>query len=153
MKCGRNLLQTFFEYYQNTGVIAVDIPSEILKKPQKNRNDRKKRKRSRYCKNTWTSRSQAPVHFQTLNMNYDSETSVEDQVCTFRNASSRQTVNKRRDLNQAHVSSYRESENTYLNSSQAKTFVVHPPSISIIDFNIISRNDVERFNALNKVKL
>lgn len=152
MKCGRNLLQTIFEYYQNTGVITVEIPTEIFKKPQKSRSRKLKRRRSRYYRNTWIPRSEAPIHFQNLNMNYDSETSFEEPGSTFRNVSSRQTFDKRYVHRYPHVGTHRESENTTSNVPQPKTFVVYPPSISIIDFNVISRNDMEKFCALNKTK-
>lgn len=144
MKCGRNLLQTIFEYYQNTGVIATEIPTEIFKKSQKNRSRRIKRGRNKYCRNSWTPRNQAPLHFQTLNMNYDSETSIEDPGSSYRNAISRQAFERKHDR--------RDFEYTFMNNPQPKTFGVYPPSISIIDFNVISRNDMERFCALNKIK-
>lgn len=147
MKCGRNLLQTIFEYYQNTGVIALEIPTEIFKKKLKPRIRRMKKRRNKYY-DSWTPRSQAPVHFQTLNMNYDSETSVEDPGSTLRHSSSRRTFERRRD--QRNISTHGDFDYGYMNNVQPKTFVVYPPTISIIDFNVISRNDLERFCALNK---
>lgn len=146
MKCGRNLLQTIFEYYQNTGVIALEIPSQIFKKSQKNRMRKLKRKRTRYYRNVWTPRSQAPLHFQ--NLNYDSETSFEDPGSSFRNISSRQTFDKRRELRNNLYDSTRRN----LDDAQPKSFVVYQPTISIIDFNVISRNDMDKFCALNKTK-
>lgn len=150
MKCGRNLLQTFFEYYQNIGVIVAEIPTEIFKKSQKQRCRKLKRRRSRYYRNWWTPRSEAPVHFQ--NLNYDSETSVEDTGSTFRNYSSRQAFRSRRDNKNEHVSNKRNCEHFYVNEEQSRTFVFYPPTVSIIDFNVISRTDMEKFYELNKAK-
>lgn len=152
MKCGRNLLQTIFEYYQNTGVIAAELTTEIFKKPQKSRSRKIRKKRNMCYKNGWTPRSPAPLHFQTLNMHYESERSGEDPGSTVINASSSMAFDRRRDYRTAHFSSHQEFESGYMNNPKPRTFVVYPPSISIIDFNVISRNDIEKFCALNKIK-
>ncbi|KAG5893192.1 hypothetical protein JTB14_016468 [Gonioctena quinquepunctata] len=154
MRCGRNLVRTFLEYYQNIGAIPVEISSEILSKKRRPRtNQIRRRNRNRYQR-PLTSRTQAQLHFQNLNI-YDSETSLEDFTFSYRNSSPQRTFER---LSEQFNSrgTVRESPQKYCRSSSPPptTFVVLPePALSIIDFNFMSRDDIETVSNLNKKKL
>lgn len=151
MKCGRNLIQTIFEYYQNIGVIAVQMPAGIFNK-RKRSNTRKIKRRNKNLKSSGRNRVEAHVHYQNLDMKYDSETSGEELVYGYKNLSSQRNLSTYRTFEK--ISEQLNSRNTNRteypkecrsNSPLSKTFVVLPePSLSIIDFNLISRDDFQK---------
>lgn len=77
-----------------------------------------------------TSRPTAVLHFTDLNINYDSETSVEDSPATFRNHFSPRRPQKKEDMG--------------LSPPPVTVVVLPEPTLSIIDFNFITRGDIER---------
>lgn len=163
MRCGRNLIRTFLEYYHNTGAIPMQIAPEISNKKHRARtNQIRRRNKNRYKPRPLTSRTQAQLHFTNLNINYDSETSLEDFSYSYRNSSPRRTferfseqLHSRRNVGGGGRSGREYSQKfTKSSSPPPTTYVVLPePSLSIIDFNIISRDDIERVTNLNKVAI
>ncbi|CAH1153394.1 unnamed protein product, partial [Phaedon cochleariae] len=131
MRCGRNLVRTFLEYYQNTGAIPIEIGSEITNKKRRPRtNQIRRRNRNRYQR-PLTSRTLAQLHFQNLNI-FDSETEFEDYSYSYRNPSP-QRVN---DQNTAKSTARGNPQKFFRSSSPPPTtYVVLPePALSIIDF-------------------
>ncbi|KAJ8923551.1 hypothetical protein NQ315_010129 [Exocentrus adspersus] len=161
MRCGRNLVRTFLEYYHNIGAIPIQIVPEIpVKRHHRSRiNQIRRRNKNRY-KRPLTSRTLAQLHFTNLNINYDSDTSIEDFSYSYRN-SSRQRTFRYSEHSQSRKNFAGETvhggENRQKFSKSSSppptTYVVLPePSLSIIDFNIISRDDIERVTKLNKAR-
>ncbi|KAJ8930881.1 hypothetical protein NQ314_016301 [Rhamnusium bicolor] len=159
MRCGRNLVRTFLEYYHNIGAIPIQIATEIgNKKPRPRTNQIRRRNKNRYQKRPLTGRTQALLHFKNLNINYDSETSIEDYTYSYRNSSPQRTfekISEQLNLRKTAVGGGDNVQKLCRNGSPPPTtYVVLPePSLSIIDFNVISRGDIEKVSNLNKVKL
>ncbi|CAG9760170.1 unnamed protein product [Ceutorhynchus assimilis] len=158
MRCGRNLVRTFLEYYQNTGAIPLQITSAVSSQRKRARTCQVRQRNKNYVRNKTplTGRTQAQLHFKHLNMNYDSETSADD--CTFsnRNASPRKYFDKIPEHFNSRKSAKNVSQKNYhfrSGSPIATTFVVLPePSLTVIDFNVMSRDDIDRVSNFNKIK-
>ncbi|XP_066152852.1 cytosolic carboxypeptidase 6-like isoform X1 [Euwallacea fornicatus] len=160
MRCGRNLIRAFLEYYRTTGAIPLEITMEVANKKKTSRSSQKRHgsnKRPLRKRKSLTGRVEAQLHFKNLNINYDSETSVEDCLYSYGICSPRKIFNR---ISEQH--SYRnKNENTSRNrpnckgnvAAIAKNFVVLPePSLTVIDFNVISRNDIDRMSNLHPLK-
>nr|XP_023029222.1 cytosolic carboxypeptidase 6 [Leptinotarsa decemlineata] len=154
MRCGRNLVRTFLEYYHNTGAIPVEIGSQIASKKRRPRTNQVKRRNKNLYQRPLTSRTQAQLHFQNLNI-YDSETSFDDYTFSYRHSSPQRTFEKiREQLNSRGTARGNPQKYFTNNSPPPTTFVVLPePGLSIIDFNVISRDDIEAVSNLNQRKL
>ncbi|KAJ8937163.1 hypothetical protein NQ318_009365 [Aromia moschata] len=160
MRCGRNLVRTFLEYYHNTGAIPFQITSEIANRRHRPRiRQIRRRNRNRYQPRPLTSRTVAQLHFKNLNINYDSDTSLDDFTYSYRNSGPQRTFERiSEQLNSRRAAAGVEGEygkKVYRSGSPLPaTFVVLPePSLSIIDFNLISREDIEKVSNFNKVKV
>nr|CAI5867766.1 unnamed protein product [Callosobruchus analis] len=129
MRCGRNLVRTFLEYYHNTGAIPIQLSSEIGEKKRRAFTNQVKRRNKERHQRPMTSRTLAQLHFQNLRIADFSDTSAsadDDYYNSSRNAESmRDQASKSLDQ-----SFYRS------NSPLPTKYVVLPePSLSIIDFN------------------
>jgi len=79
MRCGRNLVRTFLEYYQVTGTIPVSLTSEMSQKKRRPKTHRTRpTTRNSTRERPKTTRSRVLLHFTDLNVNYDSETSGDE---------------------------------------------------------------------------
>lgn len=149
MKCGRNLVKTFLEYYQNTGAIPILMGSEIIQKGRKPRMiDIRRRNKRR--QRPLTSRTLAALHFKNLNI-CDYDTSFDDLTFSHRNQSPQRTTFERlaEQLNSRGDSQFGPK---YRNTPVSPTIYVDPePTLSIIDFNLIIRDDINAYNQ-NKMK-
>lgn len=158
MRCGRNLARTFLEYYQNTGAIPTQITTEVSSKRKRARTSQIRQRNKNHIRNKTplTGRTQAQLHFKNLNINYDSETSMEDCTYSYRNSSPRKMFDKiseQYNLRRSAKSVSQKNYNCRNGSPVPTTFVVLPePSLTVIDFNVISRDDIDRVTNLNKIK-
>lgn len=146
MRCGRNLIRTFFKYYTVTGIIPVQITSEISHKKKRPNTHRSRSTPGSYRKRCNTNRPQAQLHFTDLNINYDSETSNEDSPYSFRN-----NFSPRRQFPRYFESAQdRTKTSTFVRSNTVgspppQTIVVYPqPTLSIVDINMITREEMKR---------
>lgn len=143
MRCGRNLMKSFLEYYRSIGIIPIQLAPEVTHKKRRPKTHcfRSRTTKDSYRARPHTSRTQVLLHFKDLNINYDSETSLEDD-----------SPYSYRNLNKNVMSKFNEYNEDVrninvgptINSPPPKTFIVMPePSLSIIDFNLITRNGIE----------
>ncbi|KAJ8977327.1 hypothetical protein NQ317_018609 [Molorchus minor] len=155
MRCGRNLARTFLEYYHNTGAIPFQISTEITSKKNRPRfRQVRRRNKNRYQPRPLTSRTQAQLHFKNLNINYDSDTSVEDLSYSYRNTGLQRTLEKISEQLSKNEEMGNEQNNYRSGSPLPTTLVVLPePCLTIIDFNLISRDDIEKVSNVNKLNL
>lgn len=130
------MVRTFFKYYHVTGAIPVDLTAQILQKKRRPHTRRSRSITRNSARRPDTSRQTATLHFMDLNINYyDSETSVESG--TFKNQFS-----PRRLLRKGNKKPMRGGS---LHSPPPETINVLPkPTLSIIDFNVITRGDFEK---------
>ncbi|KAK4871740.1 hypothetical protein RN001_015864 [Aquatica leii] len=149
MRCGRNLVRAFLEYYQVNGTIPISLPSELSQQKKRPKTHRlRPSTRNSNSDRPKTTRDRVLLHFTDLNVNYDSELSGDELQ-----HSSRYYFSPRRNIDKYH---YRDEH--YLKkiggggvikcgrvgSPPPLTFIVMPePSLSIIDFNLITRNDID----------
>lgn len=149
MRCGRNLLRTFIEYYKLTEVIPLNIFEEIM--PKKKRRARTTIGRSsnrNISQRPKTTRSSALVHYTDININYDSSTSCDELPY-----SSRYYHSPRRQLHDTSRRSDICSRMDKSNQSPPLTFDIPPqPSLTIIDFNSITIGSLEEATKRNKYK-
>lgn len=143
MRCGRNLVRTFLEYYHNTGDIPMQLHTEIVNKKHRSTKKQIRRRNKNRHQRPMTSRTQALMHFKNLNINYDSE--FEDYNYSYRNASPMRAFEK---LNEKFNKRLNKDVKTSTNdecrsqSPLPMTYIMPPePNLSIIDFNVIARND------------
>lgn len=133
MRCGRNLIKAFWEYYQVSGLIPINLTTDMSEKKRRPKTQRSKRIRHQATKRPQTSRNPILLHFTDLNINYDSETSGEWSPTSKHQFS----PHRQHDL----LKNIRE---TSASSPPPCTYIVLPqPSLSIIDFNLITRNGIE----------
>ncbi|XP_060516211.1 cytosolic carboxypeptidase 6 [Cylas formicarius] len=146
MRSGRNLVRTFLEYYQNTGAIPVQLAAEVSSKRKKSKSNQTRRRHASYSRTT-ANRTEALIHFKNLNTNYDSETSFEEFTYSFRTTSPRKTFDK---IAERHNSRGVQREGC---RSGSPTFVVLPEqSLTVIDFNIMSRDDIDKVSNFQRNK-
>lgn len=137
MRCGRNLARALLEYYQVMGVIAVELNKEIKQKKKHKRRPRSISPNS-YRSRPMTSRTVAPLHFKDLNI-YDSETSLEEPpVSSSRNKLSSNRMKFKKNT----------PKTTYQSPPPTPLITLPQPSLSIIDFNLMTRNEIMK--AVNK---
>ncbi|XP_019764903.2 cytosolic carboxypeptidase 6 [Dendroctonus ponderosae] len=158
MRCGRNLVRTFFEYYTNTGAIAFHITAEVSSKRTRSRTAQIRRRNQKHGRNRTplTGRIQAQLHFTNLNINYDSETSLEDCTYSYRYTSPRKAFDKiseQYSLRKSAKSNIEQKHNFRSDSPIPTTYVVLPePSLTVIDFNVMSRDDIDKVSKVNKIQ-
>lgn len=158
MRCGRNLVRTFFQYYTNTGAIVSHISAEVSSKRTRSRRSQIRRRNQNHGRNRTplTGRIQAQLHFTNLNINYDSETSLEDCTYSYRYTSPRKAFDKISEQYSLRKSAKRNNEpshNFRSDSPIPTTYVVLPePSLTVIDFNVISRDDIDKVSKVNKIQ-
>lgn len=142
MRCGRNLIKTFLEYYHSTGAIPIEIAMELHNKKRRPRTHyTRSTTRNSYRQRPYTAKTQALLHFKDLTINYESDSSVEDP--TYRKPATNRFFDKINDF----------VKKPKLAVSPPPTIVVIPePSLSIIDFNLITRNDIEKASKLQHKK-
>lgn len=146
MRCGRNLIRTFSEYYRVIGTIPTNLAVEICRKRNRPRTHRARSTiRTSTRQRPKTTRNRVELHFSDLNINYDSETSGDELQHTNNKYSS-----PNRYLPQKSDFEYRKiGDKEWLSygksvSPPPTTYIVMPePSLSIIDFNMITRNGLE----------
>lgn len=126
-------MRTFLKYYHVTGAIPIELSAQILQKKRRPHTHRSRSVTRNSTRRIQTSRPTAVLHCTDLNINYDSETSV-DESATFRNHfSPRRVLHKK------------ENKVARGHSPPPVTIMVLPePTLSIIDFNIITRGDIEK---------
>ncbi|KAL1493057.1 hypothetical protein ABEB36_011196 [Hypothenemus hampei] len=158
MRCGRNLIKTFLEYYRNTGAIPMEIISEINHKRKLFRSSkiRQKNKNLVRSRTPLTGRAQAQLHFKNLSINYDSDTSFDDGTFSYKNhcSSPRKMFEKIAERYKLRKTpKIAEFQRNFNNTSPIPTtYVVLPePSLTVVDFNLLSRNN-EKLSNLNKSK-
>lgn len=123
------------KYYHVIGVIPIELNAEILQKKRRPRTHRSRSITRNSARRVQTSRQPAVLHFTDLNIHYDSETSVES--ATLRNRFSPRRLVQRKDAKLTRGSS--------LHSPPPETITVLPePTLSIIDFNVITRGEFEK---------
>lgn len=138
MRSGRNLARALLEYYQVMGIIPIELTAEIKQK-------KKHKRRHVISPNSYsrpmTSRTVAPVHFKDLNI-YESETSADEPVSSFRNIFSQKHHTERNSKKSVH-------KLKILPSPPPTPLTPIPqPTVSIIDFNLMTRNEIMK--AVNK---
>ncbi|XP_056645865.1 cytosolic carboxypeptidase 6 [Diorhabda sublineata] len=151
MRCGRNLVKTFLEYYHNTGAIPILLGTEIVQKKQKPRLKEIRRRNKKRLQRPLTSRTLAELHFKNLNI-CDYDTSFDELTFSHRHATShRHTFNRLTEqLHTKEDNTQGGKNNTPLSPT---TYVVLPePSLSIIDFNLIIREDINAYINQNQKK-
>ncbi|KAF5289614.1 hypothetical protein FQR65_LT11805 [Abscondita terminalis] len=149
MRCGRNLVRTFLEYFQVTGTIPISLttePSQQKKRPNTHRF--RPSTRNSNSDRPKTSRNRVQLHFTGLNIHYDSETSGDELQHSTRNYfSPRKNIDKYQDRDEHYLKKIGGGgiiRCGRLGSPPPSTFIVMPePSLSIIDFNLITRNDLD----------
>ncbi|CAH1378101.1 hypothetical protein MTP99_019477 [Tenebrio molitor] len=147
MRCGRNLIKTFLEYYHSTGAIPIELAMEVHNKKRRPRTHHSRSTtRNSHRQRPHTTKTQALLHFKDLNINYESDTSMED--FTYRKPETSRFFEKFADyMKKTNVMYSTKSER--MGSPPPTTIVVIPePSLSIIDFNLITRNDIEKASRL-----
>ncbi|XP_072401658.1 cytosolic carboxypeptidase 6-like [Diabrotica undecimpunctata] len=145
MRCGRNLVKTFLEYYHNTGAIPVMMGSEIVQKKRKPRLKDIRRRNKNRLQRPLTSRTLAALHFKNLNI-CDYDTSFDELTLSHRNVSPQRTFERFAEHINLKEETLKEGR-TYTTPLSATTYVVLPePSLSIIDFNLIIRDDIKAYN-------
>lgn len=146
MRCGRNLIRTFLKYYHVTGAIPLQLSSEIRQRKRRPHTHRSRSTTRNSSRRADTSRRAAVLHFTDLNINYDSETSAEEIPFTFRNNfSPRKQFHKFQNAAEREHSGIRLRRDSSVRSPPPMTIVVLPePTLSIIDFNTITRDDIEK---------
>lgn len=147
MRCGRNLARALLEYYQVMGVIPIEIATDIKQKKKQKRRPRSISPNS-YRSRPMTSRTVAPLHFKDLNI-YDSETSGDEhQASSYRNIFS---PKKSSDRFSERIKFRKHTPKISYPSPPPTPLIAMPqPSLSIIDFNLMTRNDIMK--AVNKNK-
>lgn len=160
MRCGRNLVRAFLEYYQVTGTIPVSLTSEMSTKRRPKTHRTRPTTRNSTRERPKTTRSQALLHFTDLNIHYDSETSGDELQHSCRNqlSPSRHLQDKYGDKEEHYIKKVGGGGliakcGRFGSSPPPSTFVVVPePSLSIIDFNLITRSGIEEATRKNRHK-
>lgn len=159
MRCGRNLLRTFLEYYHVTGAVPVP-PTVDIKQKRRRPNTHRSRSATRHLNSNRpnTTRPKALLHFKDLTINYDSETSI-DEPYSFRHPFSPRKLDKysKRDsvlhvkfLKKIGQDGLMTKRSAYV-SPPPTTYVALPqPSLSIIDFNTITRGAFDKYRHRSK---
>lgn len=156
MRCGRNLVRAFLEYYRSTGAIPIEITTEVSNKKKKHRSSRLRQKNKNHTRNRSpvSGRVQAQLHFKNLNMTYDSETSVEECTYSYRSGSPRKLFDKISQQYNLKTTHTAKQWQNYRSDSPipVKYLVIPEPNLTVIDFNVISREGIDKVSNLNKVK-
>lgn len=158
MRCGRNLVRTFLKYYHVTGAIPLELSSELSHKKRRPNTHRSRSATRNSYRRPRTNRSQAPIHFTDLNINYDSETSGDEAPFSFRNSFSprrqfQKFYDKINEVNYKRGTSNLLVRSRTVDSPPPATIVVLPePTLSIIDFNLITRDDIDKASKKYNVK-
>lgn len=145
MRCGRNLARTFLEYYRVMGAIPTERPTELSPKRRPKTHRQRRKLKNVLRERPKTSKHIAVLHLTDLNINYDSETSVDEAPQSYRNI-----------FAPHRHQSAAENEKIVLESTRTSSppptmiFVVPEPSLSIIDFNVITRDSIERAARRNR---
>lgn len=147
MRCGRNLLRAFFEYYRLVEVIPMAVIDELM--PKKKRRAKSHHSRS-LTKNIMrirpkTTREHARLHYTDLNINYDSSTSCDESPYSYRNYYYTPRRHKKDDKRKDILQEY---------SSPPPPIIDVPPqpSLTIIDFNSIAIGSLEEATKKSKYK-
>lgn len=158
MRCGRNLVRTFLKYYHVTGAIPLELSTEIShKKRRPNTHRSRSATRSSY-RRPRTNRSQALLHFMDLNINYETESSADEMPFSFRNSFSprrqfQKFYDKVKDAKYKRGTSSVLVRSRTVDSPPPTQIVVLPePTLSIIDFNTITRDDIDKASKKYNVK-
>ncbi|KAB0801265.1 hypothetical protein PPYR_05619 [Photinus pyralis] len=145
MRCGRNLGKAFLEYYQIIGAIPVSLTSDVGEKKRRPKTHRSKlTARSWHSDRPKTTRSRFMLHF--TDVNYDSETSGEELHHSYRyQLSPTRTPHQDRDDHYLKkLGGGGRIKCSRVGSPPPTTYIVMPePSLSIIDFNLITRNEID----------
>lgn len=116
------------------GAIPIELTSQILLKKRRPHTHRSRSVTRHSARRVQTNREAAVLHFTDLNIHCDSETSVESG--TFRNR-----ISPRRLLQKRYIKPMSGS----LSSPPPEIITLLPePTLSIIDFNVITRGDFEK---------
>lgn len=155
MRCGRNLLKAFLEYYRSIGLIPIDPVAEISIKK-----GRPKTHRSRSSLKTYprsrpsTTKPRAILHFKDLNINYDSDSSLEEGY-SYRYSPRKYSkfTQHELELQERFVKKvgpdYLQKINEPRYSSPINYIVPPVPSLSIVNFNFVTRDPVDHRNKKN----
>lgn len=154
MRCGRNILRTFMEYYQVMEVIPINIIEEMMpKKKQRPRTHQSSSYRKNIVKvRPKTTRNNATIHCTDLN--YDSSTSYDELPYSSRNPLS--PTRQQHEI----LTPYKKVGGGFMSkgiqkvcSPPPQTYDFPPaPSLSIIDFNQITRGSLEKATQRNRNK-
>lgn len=124
------------------GVIQIELTNEIKQKRKHKRRTHSLSPNS-YRSRPVTSRTVAPIHFKELNI-YDSETSMDEQQTPSYRNTLKQSINKYNDRRKL-----KSTPNVmYQSPPQTPLVKIEQPSLSIIDFNLMTRNEIMK--AVNK---
>ncbi|CAH0562553.1 unnamed protein product [Brassicogethes aeneus] len=139
-------------YTEESCAIPMELTNEPSQKKRPKTHKSRRKNRVKYQKRPLTSRTQALMHFKNLNINYDSETSFDDYTYSYRNASPQRNFEKITEQYNLKKGGKEFEEKFYRSDSPLpqNIMVLPEPSLSIIDFNIMSRNDIEKASNLNK---
>ncbi|CAG9855261.1 unnamed protein product [Phyllotreta striolata] len=145
-KCGRNLVKTFLEYYHSTGAIPLLMGSEIVQKMRKPRLADIRRRNKRRLQRPLTSRTLAALHFKNLNIS-DYDSSFDELTFSHRN----QKITFDRFADQFNSRGESRTGGKCRNTPVSAAAMADPePTLSIIDFNLVIRDDI---SACNRAKL
>lgn len=158
MRCGRNLVRTFLKYYHFIGAIPLELSSEISHKKRRPNTHRSRSSTRNTYRRPTTNRSQALLHFTDLNINYETESSADEMPYSFRNSFSprrqfQRFYDKAKETNYKRGTSSVLVRSRTVESPPPATIVVLPePTLSIIDFNLITLDDIDKASKKYNVK-
>ncbi|GJQ68556.1 hypothetical protein Trydic_g14409 [Trypoxylus dichotomus] len=155
MRCGRNLLRAFLEYYKAIGIIPEELPGLVSKKKKRSKRHTSRSTTRNSCRRLNTTRTPASIHFTDLNINYDSEFSADELPYSSRYNRSPTRISDKISVQDKYVKKIGGggvvAKSSAVGCSPPTTYIVMPePSLSIIDFNIMTRQDLEDACKKNK---
>ncbi|KAK9693038.1 hypothetical protein QE152_g34477 [Popillia japonica] len=155
MRCGRNLLRAFLECYKATGIIPEELPALVSKKKKRSKHHTSRSTTRNSSRRPNTTRTPACIHFTDLNINYDSEFSAEEYPYSSRYYPSPTRISEKLPVQERYIKKIGGggviAKGSAIGSPPPTTYIVMPePSLSIIDFNIITRRDLEEACKRNK---
>ncbi|KAK9890167.1 hypothetical protein WA026_008972 [Henosepilachna vigintioctopunctata] len=127
-RCGMNLIKAFLEYYHCIGAIPLQPVKEI---PTKNRRSRRRKLRKPELIRSSRCRETALVHFKDININYDSEISIEDN--SYKMMKSPRRILK--STNRIYEEFTPKFQQNFKESDPPILVVMPEPTLSIIDLN------------------
>ncbi|KAL7286509.1 hypothetical protein TKK_0019245 [Trichogramma kaykai] len=155
-RVGRNLARAFFEYYRVTGLIPTGLPDQP--KHKRSRQSRQKQRVQREPRPR-TARTPAPLHFATIHEYFEAENQNKDTELLL--SGSRPITNSFNILQQQkqnYVSKKHFLFSNNLLKNQKNEIILPPstktePSLTIIDFNQLTRGGLELAKTAKKVTL